>query len=232
MRNLKIETNLFYDERLTGIYFDENFKYISEHVFLYTDFGNLSNDFDKYNFFEIVETNKRKLNRLKIDLIDNNYIKNVSLDDAISNFLYCNDLSDLSDLLRYYDIEYNYNYEVINLRGYSQGDYITIYINKREYKDTTGGDVYNINENYLFNLCYDMLIFGEIIISFDYTTKGGINHNYKKTFDFYEITKNEYSIDLDINFKDIKLIQYKLNEDEKNEILNELQKIDYTDIRI
>jgi hypothetical protein len=244
MRNLEITKDLYYDYNLSQIYFDDNFKMIkNSDSFLYVDYGNLSSEFLKDEFFIIdyENTRKRDINKLKLELSNSYFIKDEYLKDLINEFLFYADLNDLEQLLNDYNISYKKAYDVVHVTGYSQGDNSQILINKKEYKKVTGNDFKEDDyQEYFNNLCYDAPITGNINISFDYTTKNGINHNFdflKNDDDFYidEILNNSYKLDFNYDYilKLINndLIQYELNEDEKAEIINELKSIDYTDIK-
>ena len=249
MRNLQIENDLYYDEFMSQLNFDENFKRIeNKNSFVYTDFGNLSGDFDKNNFFDIDydKTKLRDINKLKIALLEEMSgdvdIRNYDAEDLIGQYLtdYA-DLEDLEMLLNEYKISYKKTYAILYVSGYSQGDNAQIFVNKEEFKKIVGVDFIEDDYQEIFqNYFYDMPIGGTFNISFDYTTKKGINHHFKffsENEDSYidEYLLSSYRLDFDYNYIinsiEEKLIDYSLSEDEKKEIVNSLDSIDYENIK-
>jgi hypothetical protein len=239
MRNLTIETNLYYDIGLSQIIFDENFKSLTDDSFLFLDYGNLKDNFDKEDFFIIdyENTKKRNINKLKVYLADDfynsNYIRDHSFNDLICIFFNYGDLDDLEKLLNDYNISYKKTYSIVYITGYSQGDTAQILTNKEEYKKLCGTDFKEDEfKEYFTNLFYKTPLCGELNIFFEYTTQKGINHKFDISEDNQEFFNDSYEINFnyDYIFNSIKLIDYNLNEDEKKEIIKELSKIDYTDI--
>jgi len=242
MRNLKIEIDLFYDNDLSQIYFDESIKHISGDSYLFTSYDNLSNNFDKEDFFIIdyEKTKKRDVNKLKVLLCNeynyNDYIRQYELNDLISCYLQISDLDDLETLLNEYNIIYKKAYSNIIITGHSQGDIAQVLTNLKEFKETQGTNfIENDFKDYFTNLFYHSPIGGGIVISFDYTTKGGVNHSFNIEFFHDEFCDDFYNISFDnetiIQIINKQLIQYDLNEDEKNEIIKEVNSLDYTDIK-
>lgn len=244
MRNLQIKTDLFYDIMLSQYNFEENFKRIDNSMnFVYTDFGNLSGDFDENDFFIInyKKTKKRDINKLKVYLSDDDCIRDVLLSDLIYEFLGGDNLDNLETLLNEYNIIYDCTYEILYTRGYSQGDYAEIYVNKKEFKDVIGVEFNSDDYQSIFNhYFWDIPISGELNIIFDYTTLKGINHTFNllKLYDDsyisdFLISEYDLTFDYDYLFKSInaKLIDYELNEDEIMQIKKGLDNIDYDDIR-
>jgi len=171
MRNLDLEHNFYYDDDLAQIYFDENFKHIKGNSWLYIDCENLDTNFNKAEFFIIDydKTKKRDINRLKLELCNNSYIKDDTLEDLISEYLTYNDLDDLEFLLYEYNIFYKKAYTSITVMGYSQGDTSQVLTNLKEYKKVTG-NTFNktLHNQYFNNLFYNSPITGELTIRFDY----------------------------------------------------------------
>ncbi|WBC28534.1 hypothetical protein TPMD03_6 [Thiohalocapsa phage LS06-2018-MD03] len=243
MRNLNISSDLNYDVYNTYM-FDSNFKHIKDDSYLYIDFGNLSSDFYHDDFFEITETD---INKLKVCIVKTDIypatgdLKSMSLTDLIeiikdefSNDNYYS-LSDKEAIYQEYNIAYKKNYEVMYIRGYNQGDEVQILINKDEFKKVAGVE-FNArkHEDTFTNYIYDSEIYGDITITFDYTTKGGINHTFNEVFNFNEVSNNCYEINLNIenilNIINFSLIGYELSNEQKEAITTELLKLDYTDI--
>ena len=122
----------------------------------------------------------------------------------------------------------------IETKGYSQGDYAKVWVNIKDYKEIIGAEV---NEDtlkrYLGNLFWDSPIVGSLKLSFDYTVNC-VNYSVSLEIEYLEeILKNPYILDIDTDTV-ISMIEKQmiipLSADNKKNIIDELNKFDYTDI--
>ncbi|MEA3386893.1 MAG: hypothetical protein U9Q66_00420, partial [Patescibacteria group bacterium] len=172
---INIDFGLRYDIDLSQIYFNDSFEQIEKsNSYLYTDYGNLSNEWVKSESFK-VENNKRNIIVLKrLIIIVSDY--HFTLSDLTNNDtnslvdIVCDELDlevdEIVGFLNDYNIDYKSNYEIMTTRGYSQGDYNQIVINTKEFKEAVGVDFDSNTYQKIFdNLFWNSPISGTIIIN-------------------------------------------------------------------
>ena len=242
IRKLEIDTGLSYSS--DGWAFDENFKILRYNdyrecsISLYIDYGNLSAEYDVDQDSMIKDTRE---NRVKIKrYLTRDGWKRVSdvvgeldeLREDIGEVGYEN-IDELYTLLEHLNIDYESNYLRMSTRGYSQGDYAEILVNRAEFKKEMGTDFNpSDHQKWFDHYFWDSTIGGTINIAFEYT-RNGVNIVIDDEIDFREFTNDEYDIDgLDIDgITSCLKVPYPLTPDEVVELKNALGKIDYTDIK-
>ncbi len=203
MFNLKIENNILpsYDD---NYYFDENFVIIEKtNSYLYTNWCQLSQAFNKEDFFKLDDTRLNKLILLKFLIKESNYEYSDLKEDNFKSILsYFNDLmfyswdynlTDFESILRDIKITYSKNYASLYLRGYNQSDYNQVLVNLKEYKELTGSDFKEDDNKSFFESCfYDSPLYGNLIISFNHLDK---NYNFNLNYQDYSLDIFDLKLD-------------------------------------
>jgi hypothetical protein len=158
---INIETSIFLDSDLTQWNFDDNFKTIESDIFhsrdqelIYTNFGNLSNDFDFYISNKTSKNNLLFLCKYLFDDISElkYFDKQMLIDEIETEFYHNYYFEEIKQLIEKYDIKsFLDDYIIIESKGYSQGDFARVFINYKEYKKVTGykGTKTNLEKNLL-----------------------------------------------------------------------------------
>jgi hypothetical protein len=111
-------------------------------------------------------------------------------------------IAEIEEELTKYNISYTKNYTLLSFNGYSQGDYCTVFINTKEFNDTTGAifdpEVYKkILYNYIYDVplsCYVNINDTEFYsVKFD----GSYNIQYDKYIFITELLENFKGLDQD-----------------------------------
>lgn len=174
--------------------FEDNFKFIQEShynkntILVYTDYGNLTEEIDFKN---------GKLKGLK-KFMEAYYIEHISScgfegskQELMEEIIYNEGMEKFSDLeyfqekLKEFDLEYklNFDLEVFECRGYSQGDYAEVYVNMTELRKVSGNKNIQVKKSYLENLLYKAPI----------NTKITINDEEFDISDIFDKNLDEYS---------------------------------------
>ncbi len=203
MKNLNIENNILpcYDD---NYYFDENFVIIeNSDSYLYTCYSQLSQAFNKEDFFKLDDTRLNKLIILKFLIKESNlHYSDLKNDNFNSILSYFNDLlfytwdynlTDYQEILEDIKLTYSKNYHSLYLRGYSQGDYNQVLVNLKEYKELNGSDFKEDDNKSFFTSCfYDSPLYGNFIISFNHLDK-----NYNFNLDYQDYSLDIFDLKLD-----------------------------------
>ena len=245
MRNLEITKDLQYYNDSFG--FDENFVvlqhdgYRTMSITLYVEYGNLNNEYDVEEDCIIADTRE---NRVKIQrhLTKCGYIR-VSdvfgtleeLRDEFDGVNY-NNIGELYTLLEELGIEWESNYLRMETRGYSQGDYGVILINRYEFEIKMGTPFRPEEMQKWFDHYYwDQPISGNIGVEFEYTASCGVTDYIDIELDFIEYTDDEYDVDgLDVGAMMTAILYecaYQMHDDEIAELRNQLELISYSDVK-
>ena len=245
MRKLKVTTDLRYCQ--DGFGFDDNFNvlrysgYRECSISLYTDYGNLSGDWDLEQACIIKNTRENRVT-IKRFLTCEKYavvseLEGVvsELDEYIGGVNYEN-IEELHDLVSDLGIAYTTNYLRMSTRGYSQGDYAEILINTKEFEKMAGCKFKEEDyQKWFDHYFWDSTIGGTINLSFEYTALNGINCPVEQEFEFSEYTGDEYDIDEllvgNILTDLLYLCPYKMGDKDIAELRRELEQITYNDIK-
>ncbi len=144
IREMRISIN--YNSFLSQINFDDNFvRGKKSDYWIYTNCNSLSGDYCQSGYFTILPHQIKKLKKLLIVLTDGYYshtglinytqyqLTELIFDEELSN-------NELQEMFDDFKINYEINYEVVKIYGYSQGDYAKILVNTKEFKKVTGSE--------------------------------------------------------------------------------------------
>jgi len=217
-KGINIIANIFYDECLSQDNFDRNCKLIDKNkdFFIYTDYGNLSSDF----YISLKEESRTDLE----DVIEQEQIYcGCSIDELDIQELQAlieNELSyiDLFFICKKYHLEIEQNYELLTIRGFSQGDILKIFVNIEEFEKVTGAVFNDIKESLkedLINYCYKTPLTARITINDQEIYLDGIDGNYI----YYDADTKKQIIE--ICLKSVSDIDQDLLKEELEELLPE-----------
>jgi len=155
------DINISFDD--SGYNFHENFKRVDKEddVWLYIDYGNLS---DTVNY-DVLPRQKTKVINAMLQEFEG-YFEKKELQELDTDTLYdwfVSTCYDYGDTLEYLDIcsKYNIkterdNYVEYSLIGYSQGDRVTVIVNRKEAEECWGNSLEaGLSKEYLHELFYD-----------------------------------------------------------------------------
>lgn len=251
LKNLNVNHNLYYS--YDNYNFNDNFSHLKgeKECLIYTEYNQLSEEMDYYNFITVDENKNNRIELLKYLKKEDNYFlyseyknhSNQELFNYCLDLLYNINISEIEYLLNnYLNITYINNYDYIVSRGYSQGDYAKVYINLIEFEKLTGVKFEAKKHQKIFdNYLWDSPIDGNIEINFDIEYYNNLNNetfikNYNFNIDVIDFIFDEYDYNnlLDYNslMDYIKKETYNnLNREDYLIIENKIKDFDYYDIR-
>lgn len=188
MKGIDIECNIQYDEYEARTDFKENFEAIdgTEWSYIYTDWGNLKGEIDLADVIDIKGSIKELRKFLKNEMgfyEPESFTKYEGINEILNGKI-CGSYINV-DKISYNEIEtfnnflsnckfdlkasLNPNYLILETRGYSQGDYAQIFIDKKALREATGfiftkKNIESLQET-IDSLFWDCPISGQIIIN-------------------------------------------------------------------
>jgi len=215
---INVSVRIYYDKELSQLDFNENFIPLENHFFLYTRYGelvspsceNLCKHVRKITdlIYETVSNRKMNVAKKRLEKFgisdeieeeckNNPYDKRYIIFDYLQNYL---------EPEQYYDIvDREFDFSIVTVTGYSQGDYAKVLIPK-EFKDTP--------TEFLQRLIFDTPISVDININ-------------DKEYSGYDYGIDEYDEDIDsIKDKLTKGLKKDLTEKEFAEFVKVLEQID------
>ena len=146
---INIETNIGYDEIMGQINFDENINRVDVNgveYFVYSDYGNIDTDISiddliKYDLESNTLLNDLKVYHNKEDIKKEDYQEYF---DMLEDDLSYMDLEEIQEVLYDMSVPYTTHYKIVNITGYSQGDYASVIILTDKLKEVWGVAKLNI----------------------------------------------------------------------------------------
>lgn len=248
MKNLRVETNLFYyqDDYICK----ENIKHLRGDTYYYADWGNLAIT-DLSDLYEISTTNKKRklIQFLKqvhyYDAGEFGWAKHI--EDVISEIMNTYSIETIKDFiydLEKFGIEVTRKFERYVSRGHSQGDAYEIFIphqlmgvwgcNEEGFEKQLPSLKQDID-----NMCWNSEISGQITVQFKYEIKretfgDTASLEFYDEFEYQEFANDTYKVKLDIE----RILNYinkqthqSLSNDDLELIRKELKSIDYNDVK-
>lgn len=182
------ETNIFYDNDLSAIYFEEKINRINNNLHMYmrtTDFNELS---ELPELEDLIHIHRNSSKKNLISAIDGNYshyynsyedfTRDNLIDEMYDNYS-IEQLDDFLEVLKGSNVKYKLKYTKYITRGYSQGDYAEVLI--------LNDIIEKVSQQYIDNLFWDSPISGTITFEAN-----------NKTVEFYvsDISNSTYWNDL------------------------------------
>lgn len=252
LKNLNVTHSLYYS--YDNYNFNDNFTHLKkekDNSLIYTDFNQLRDEIDYYNFITVIENKNNRIELLKYLKKEDNYFiyseyknyNNQELFNRCLDLIYNMNISEIEYLLNNeLNISYKNNYDYIVSRGYSQGEYAKVYINLIEFEKLTGVKFEAKKHQKIFdNYLWDSPIDGNIEINFDIEYYNNLNNetfikNYNFNIEIMEFIFDEYDyknlLDYNSLMDYIKKETYNNLTDEDYLIIeNQIKNFDYTVIR-
>ena len=172
---INIEYNICHDDDLAQHYFNENFSRLKENHYIFSDNEQLIEE----PYFAVKGT---QVNKRKFILDDNQYLDSTDLKgmlkpeidemviEKMSELFFIDDCilckNEVTECLTPFNLEIETPFTIIEIRGYCQGDYASVYVDMPQLAKLWGTkpDIESLEEHFV-NLFFDKPIYGMVTIN-------------------------------------------------------------------